>query len=124
MRNEKLHAKWHTDYVPTIEETIKMIDMWMNFKNSQPCLNALNKTVAEVLEDRKRQNIDIDSLDDLMLATKVKTIQRNGIRFLNCDYFDERLYGFKSKVLNTISLTSQTSKFTPSKANFYALQNE
>lgn len=34
-----------------------------------------------------------------MLATEVKTIQRNGIRFLNCDYFDERLYGFKSKVL-------------------------
>ena len=37
---------------------------------------------------------------EIMLEeTKVKTIQRNGIRFLNCDYFDERLYGFKSKVL-------------------------
>ena len=99
MRNEKLQKSWHRDYIPTIEETIKMIDMWLSFKNSQPCPNAPDKTVAEILSERKRQNIDINTLDDLMLATEVKTIQRNGIRFLNCDYFDERLYGFKSKVL-------------------------
>src|SRR5574344_2038470 len=99
MRNEKLHKSIHNDYVPTISETIKMIDMWLNFKNSQPCPNAPDKTITEVLENRKRQNINIDTLDDLMLAIEVKTIQRNGIRFLNCDYFDERLYGFKSKVL-------------------------
>ena len=67
-----------------------MIDMWLNFKNPQPCPNAPNKTIADVLEDRKRQNIDINTLDDLMLIAEVKTIQRNGIRFLNCDYFDER----------------------------------
>ncbi len=99
MRNEKLHKSIHNDYVPTIDETIKMIDMWLNFKNSQPCPNVTNKTIAEVLESRKRQNVDINKLDDLMLATEIKTIHRNGIRFLNCDYFDERLYGFKSKVL-------------------------
>lgn len=99
MRNEKLHKQLHNNFIPTLEETIKMIDMWLNFKNSQPCPNAQNKTIAEILESRKRHNIDINLLDDLMLATEVKTIQRNGIRFLNCDYFDERLYGFKSKVL-------------------------
>ena len=99
IRNEKLHKQLHNDFVPTLDETIKMIDMWLNFKNSQLCPNVPDKTIAEVLESRKRQNIDINLLDDLMLATEVKTIQRNGIRFLNCDYFDERLYGFKSKVL-------------------------
>ncbi len=109
MRNEKLHKSWHADYIPTIEETIKMIDMWLGFKNSQPCPNAPDKTVAEVLEKRKRQNIDINTLDDLMLATEIKTIQRNGIRFLNCDYFDERLYGFKSKVLIKYNLFDLTS---------------
>ena len=86
-----------------------MIDMWLNFKNSQLCPNAPDKTIAEVLAERKRQNIEINTLDDLMLATEVKTIQRDGIRFLNCDYFDERLYGFKSKVLikyNPFDLTS------------------
>ena len=86
-----------------------MIEMWLNFKNSQPCPNEPNKTRAEVLESRKSQNIDINLLDDLMLATEVKTIQRNGIRFLNCDYFDERLYGFKSKVLIKYNLFDLTS---------------
>ena len=115
IRNEKLHKSWHNEYIPTIEETIKMIDMWLSFKNSQPCPNAPDKTIAEVLSERKRQNIDINTLDDLMLATEVKTIQRNGIRFLNCDYFDERLYGFKSKVLIKYNLFDLTSikVFTP-----------
>ncbi len=108
MRNEKFHKNLHIDYIPTIEETIKMIDMWLSFKNSQPCPNAPDKTIAEVLEERKRQNIDVNLLDDLMLATEVKTIQRNGIRFLNCDYFDERLYGFKSKVLIKYNLFDLT----------------
>ena len=115
MRNEKFHKNLHNEYIPTIEETIKMIDMWLNFKNSQPCPNAPDKTIAEVLSERKRQNIDINILDDLMLATEVKTIQRNGIRFLNCDYFDERLYGLKSKVLIKYNLFDLTSikVFTP-----------
>ena len=109
MRNEKLLKSWHNEYIPTIEETIKMIDMWLNFKNSQPCPNAPDKTIVEVLSERKRQNIDINTLDDLMLATEVKTIQRNGIRFFNCDYFDERLYGFKSKVLIKYNLFDLTN---------------
>ena len=129
IRNEKFHKNLHKriasrgrnasadpfnasnqeEFIPTIDETIKMIDIWLNFKNSQPCPNAPDKTIAEVLEERKRQNIDINQLDDLMLATEVKTIQRNGIRFLNCDYFDERLYGFKNKVLIKYNLFDLTS---------------
>lgn len=108
-RNENFHKNLHQDYVPTIEETIKMIDMWLKFKNSQPCTNAPNMTIAEVLENRKKQNIDKSLLDDLMLATEVKTIQRNGVRFLNCDYFDERLYGLRGKVLVKYNLFDLTS---------------
>lgn len=136
-RNEKFHSNLHNAllvggvkracsgadssplppirYIPTIEETIKMIDMWLKFKNSQPCTNAPNMTIAEVLENRKKQNIDKSLLDDLMLATEVKTIQRNGVRFLNCDYFDERLYGFRGKVLVKYNLFDLTNVkvFTP-----------
>lgn len=136
-RNEKFHSNLHNallvggvkrarsgadsspqppiHYIPTIEETIKMIDMWLKFKNSQPCTNAPNKTIAEVLENRKKQNIDKSLLDDLMLATEVKTIQRNGVRFLNCDYFDERLYGLRGKVLVKYNLFDLTNVkvFTP-----------
>ena len=51
-RNENFHSNLHNDYIPTIEETIKMIDMWLKFKNSQPCTNAPNKTIAEVLRNK------------------------------------------------------------------------
>mgnify|MGYP000748284978 CR=1 FL=1 len=114
-RNEKFHSNLHYDYIPTIEETIKMIDMWLKFKNSQPCTNAPNLTIAEVLENHKKQNIDKNLLDDLMLTTEVKTIQRNGVRFLNCDYFDERLYGLRGKVLVKYNLFDLTNVkvFTP-----------
>lgn len=136
-RNEKFHSNLHNAllvggvkrarsgadssplppirYIPTIEETIKMIDMWLKFKNSQPCTNAPNMTIAEVLENRKKQNIDKSLLDDLMLATEVKTIQRNGVRFLNCDYFNERLYGLRGKVLVKYNLFDLTNVkiFTP-----------
>ena len=114
-RNEKFHSNLHNDYIPTIEDTIKMIDMWLKFKNSQPCTNAPNMTITEVLENRKKQNIDTSLLDDLMLATEVKTIQRNGVRFLNCDYFDERLYGLRGKVLVKYNLFDLTNVkvFTP-----------
>ena len=114
-RNEKFHSNLHNDYIPTIEETIKMINMWLKFKNSQPCTNAPNMTIAEVLENRKKQNIDKSLLDDMMLATEVKTIQRNGVRFLNCDYFDERLYGLRGKVLVKYNLFDLTNVkvFTP-----------
>lgn len=124
MRNEKLHSAWHNDYIPNIEETIKMIDMWLKFKNSQTCPNAPNKTIAEILKDRKRQNINPDTLDDLMLATEVKTIQRNGVRFLGCDYFDERLYGFKSKVLIKYNLFDLTKikVFTPKGEYLYTAE--
>ena len=108
-RNEKFHSNLHNDYIPTIEETIKMIDMWLKFKNSQPCTNAPNMTIAEVLVNRKKQDIDTSLLDDLMLATEVKTIQRNGVRFLNCDYFDERLYGLRGKVLVKYNLFDLTN---------------
>ena len=71
----------------------------VEFQKFSTLSQCTKKTIAEILESRQRQNIDINLLDDLMLVTEVKTIQRNGIRFLNCDYFDERLYGLKSKVL-------------------------
>ena len=114
-RNEKFHQNLHQEFIPTIEDTIKMIDMWLKFKNSQPCTNAPNMTIAEVLENRNKQNIDKSLLDDLMLATEVKTIQRNGVRFLNCDYFDERLYGLRGKVLVKYNLFDLTNVkvFTP-----------
>ena len=47
MRNEKLHKNIHEKYsfTPTIEQALKMIDKWLEFKHSQPCPNAKDKTI-------------------------------------------------------------------------------
>lgn len=81
-----------------------MIDKWLEYKHSQACPNDKDKTIQEVLNEIEKQNIDENSLDDLMMAQEIKSIGRNGIRFLKADYFDEALYGIKEKTLIKYSL--------------------
>lgn len=41
MQNEKIYKMLHNEFIPTIDETIKMIDMWLRFKTlniAQTCL--------------------------------------------------------------------------------------
>ena len=52
-----------------------------------------------MLDSIPKQNIDESRLDDLMMATVVKNIGRNGIRFLKADYFNDALYGIREKAL-------------------------
>lgn len=103
-RNEKFHKEIHNTYIPTINEVVELINRWVNFHYSQDCPNVKNKTIGEVLEKGKRNGVDIMLLDDLMLADEIKTIGRNGIRFLKSDYYDESLYGLRTKVIIKYSL--------------------
>jgi len=106
-RNEVLHKQIHeqkANFIPTIEQAITLIDKWLEFKHSQPCPNDKTKSIQEVMDETERQNIDENLLDTLMMAQEVKTIGRNGIRFLKADYFDEALYGIKDKAIIKYSL--------------------
>ena len=111
-RNEKFHKEFHDKvhhgYVPTIEETIQLINCWLNYHHSQPCPNVPGKTIKEVFDSRERQNIDINKLDNLMMAHEIKTIHRNGIRFLNTDYNNDVLYGLRDRVMIRYSLFDLT----------------
>ena len=98
-RNENFHAEIHQEFVPTIQQTIQMINSWLDYKNSLPCPNDKTKTIQEMLnsiEKRRRaeaeescgeqdsqcrltrapkqQEINPRELDDLMLAQEIKTI--------------------------------------------------
>lgn len=105
-RNEKLHKQIHEQYnfVPTMEQARMMVDKWLEMYHSKPCKNAVGKTIQEVINETEKQNIDENLLDDLMMAHEMKTIGRNGIRFLKADYFDEALYGIKEKTVIKYSL--------------------
>ena len=107
-RNEKFHKelydKVNQGYIPTIEEAIRFIDEWLDYRHFQPCPNDKTRTIKQVFESRERQNVDVNRLDDLMMAHEVKTIQRNGIRFLNTNYYNDSLYGLKDRVMIRYSL--------------------
>lgn len=121
-RNEKFHKelydKLNHGYLPTVEETIRFIDAWLNYRHSQPCSNDRTRSIKEVFESRERQNIDINELDELMMAQEIKTINRNGIRFLNADYNADTLYGLKDRVMIRYSL------FDLSKIKVYSTRGE
>lgn len=116
--HKELHDKINGGYIPTIEEAIKLIDCWLDYRHYQPCPNVKGKTIKEVFETRQRQNIDISRLDDLMMNYEVKTIHRNGIRFLNTDYYNDTLYGLRDRVMIRYSL------FDLSKIKVYSTKGE
>ena len=117
-RNEDLHKEIHSGYVPTIEEAVELVNRWLEYKHSLPCPNVQGKTIAEVLSEVKKQEINEQELDDLMMAQEVKTIGRNGIRFLKSDYYDDNLYGIRGKAIVKYSL------FNLREVKIYSMKNE
>lgn len=117
-RNEKFHKDAHQEFVPTIQQTIQMINSWLEYKNSLACPNDKTKTIKEMLDSIERQEINIRELDDLMLAQEVKTITSQGIRFLKSDYYNDTLYGLRQKVIIKYSL------FDLSYINVYAMSGK
>ena len=103
-RNEKFHSEIHQEFVPTIQQTIQMINRWLEYKNSLPCPNDKTKSIKEMLDSIERQEINPRELDDLMLAQEIKTITSQGIRFLKSDYYNDALYGLRQKVIIKYSL--------------------
>ena len=103
-RNEKFHSEIHQEYTPTIQQTIQMINSWLEYENSLPCPNDKSKTIKEMLDSIERQEINLRELDDLMMAQEIKTITSQGIRFLKADYYNDALYGLRQKVIIKYSL--------------------
>ena len=92
-RNEKFHKNAHNDFIPTIEQLSMMLDYYMEYHRSLECPNVKGKTIGEVFESGKGSGIDLEKLDDLMMSKEIRTINRDGIRFLNADYYNDCLYG-------------------------------
>src|SRR5574344_133165 len=112
-RADTFNASNQAEFIPTIEQTIQMIESWLEYKNSLPCPNCKNKTIKEMLAGIEKQKINeqlLDAkLDDLMMAQEIKTITSQGIRFLKADYFNDALYGLRQKVMIKYSLFDLSS---------------
>ena len=76
---------------------------------AQPCPHIEDKKIGEVLENGRGEGVNIDTLDDLMMAREIKNIYRNGILFLKNNYYNDALFGYKKKVIIKYSLFDLSS---------------
>lgn len=121
-RGEKLHKQMHQkttkNYIPTVQEAIKYIDCWIDYHNSKPCPNDSSKTIQEMLNGVQRQDIDKNILNDLMMKTETRTINKNGITFLGLHYRSDILLDLRESVFIRYSL------FDLSKIHVYSMKGE
>lgn len=115
--SERAHNKGEA-LIPTIQQTILLLNKWIEYHNSKPCPNNREMTIQQMLGSVERQPIDVKRLDDLMMSTDVRTIHRNGIHFLGVNYFNEILYGIREQVKIRYSL------FDLTKINVYSIKGE
>ena len=121
-RGELLHQEWHknltNNHIPTLQETIKYINAWIEFHNKNICPNNRSKTIQEVLNEVPKHKINVQILDDLMMKTECRTINKHGITFLNMHYRSEAIIGIRDKVNIRYSL------FDLSKIHVYSTKGE
>ena len=121
-RGEKLHRDLHRkmteNYIPTVQEVIKYINRWIDYHNSKPCPNNGQMTIKECLNTVQKQNIDKNILNDLMMKTEVRTINRGEITFLGLHFRSDFLIDLREKVFIRYSL------FDLSKIYVYSIKGE
>ena len=121
-RGEKLHRYLHRkmteNYIPTVHEIIKYIDCWIDYHNSKICPNDKNRTIKEMLSQVEKQNIDKNILNDLMMKTEIRTINRGEITFLGLHFRSDFLIDLREKVFIRYSL------FDLSKIYVYSTKGE
>lgn len=109
-RNEKLHKSLFKANIPTIEQVVNVLKIWLEkYHYSQICPHIEGKTIGDVFENGKGVGVNTDTLDDLMMAQTIKKIYRNGILFLKNNYYDESLFGYKKQVIIKYSLFNLSS---------------
>ena len=121
-RGEKLHKQMHQkttkNYIPTVQEVIKYIDCWIDYHNSKPCPNNNQMTIKECLNSVQKQEIDKNILNDLMMKTETRTINKHGITFLGMHFRSDVLLDLRESVFIRYSL------FDLSKIYVYSMKGE
>ena len=107
-RNEEFHKENHNEFIPTIEQLNKMFKAYIDFHRKQDCPNVKGKSIGEVFDNGKGTGVNIEELDELMMHEETRTVHRDGIRFLNANYYSEDLYGIYDRVLIKYSLSDIT----------------
>ena len=121
-RNEKLHLQLHNQQtkgnMPTVQDAIKYINAWLEYRNQKACPNDRSRSIQEVLNSVRKQDINKSALDYLMMKTESRTINKHGITFLGMHYRSDVILGLRDKVYVRYSL------FDLSKVQVYSMKGE
>ena len=121
-RNEKLHLQLHNQQtkgnIPTVQDAIKYINAWLEYRNQKACPNDRSRSIQEVLNSVRKQDINKSALDYLMMKTESRTINKHGITFLGMHYRSDVILGLRDKVYVRYSL------FDLSKVQVYSMKGE
>ena len=121
-RNEKLHLQLHNQQtkgnIPTVQDAIKYINAWLEYRNQKACPNDRSRSIQEVLNSVRKQDINKSALDYLMMKTESRTINKHGITFLGIHYRSDVILGLRDKVYVRYSL------FDLSKVHVYSMKGE
>ena len=121
-RNEKLHLQLHNHQtkgnIPTVQDVIKYINAWLEYRNKKTCPNDRSRRIQEVLNSVRKQDINKSALDHLMMKTEARTINKHGITFLGMHYRSDVILGLRDKVYVRYSL------FDLSKVHVYSIKGE
>ena len=98
-RNEKLHLQLHNQQtkgnIPTVQDAIKYINAWLEYRNQNACPNDRSRSIQEVLNSVRKQDINKSALDYLMMKTESRTINKHGITFLGMHYRSDVILGLR-----------------------------
>lgn len=123
-RNEKFHKSIHNNIIPTISQAVQGIDAWLEFYRSRECPNVKGKTIGEVFNEGRGDGVDLNRLDDLMMAQEERKICRNGVRMFNTYYWHSALYGIDDTVVVKYSLMDITKIKVYSKCGDFICEAE
>jgi len=103
LRNEKLHQKLHEKkyggWMPTIDDTHRIIKGWVNEYAQRPHRGLKGLQPGEIFAAGKGPGVNEETLRYLMMSMEIKTVQRNGVNFMGRWYYDESLYGYRDRVM-------------------------
>jgi len=102
LRNERLHKAIHEKkyggWVPTIEETNRIIAGWVEEYAAREHKGLRGLRPEDLFESGRGPGVDEGALRHLMMGMKIDQVGRNGVNLLGRHYYDDALYGLKCRV--------------------------
>jgi len=104
-RNEKFVRSIQSSWIPNIDEANSLLFWWRDRRVERPHRGRDGQRPKDIFEAGKGPGVNPYELYYLMMDHEIRTIHRNGITWLNRDWYHEALYGLRDKVVIRYSLS-------------------